>query len=152
MRVRLKGIRQPARIRRIINDATIEVEAGFMKMQIDASEVEEVLPPDTKPVSKLPANVTFHQAADGPKWDVSFREINVIGRRAEEATEEIDRFLDQAALASVDRVRIVHGFGMGVLKKAVSELLRRHPHVAKFYPASPTEGGGGATVAELVAS
>lgn len=152
VRVRLKGIRQPARIRRILNDATIEVEAGFMKMQVDASDVEEVLPADTKAASKLPANVTFHQASEGPKWDVSFREINVIGRRADEATEEIDRFLDQAALASVDRVRIVHGFGMGVLRKAVSELLRRHPHVAKFYPASPAEGGAGATVAELVAS
>jgi DNA mismatch repair protein MutS2 len=91
--------------------------------------------------------VTFQQA--GPKWDISYREINLIGKRAEEAIEEVDSFLDQAALAMVDRVRIVHGHGMGVLKRAVADLLTRHPHVQKFYPATPAEGGTGATIAEL---
>jgi DNA mismatch repair protein MutS2 len=80
---------------------------------------------------------------------VSSREINVIGRRAEEACAEVDKFLDHAVLASVDRVRIVHGHGMGVLRKAIAELLAASPHVDKFYPASPSEGGTGATIAEL---
>ena len=57
--------------------------------------------------------------------------------------------LDHAALASVDRVRIVHGHGMGILKKAVANLLAKSPHVEKFYPASPQEGGAGATIAQL---
>jgi len=48
-----------------------------------------------------------------------------------------------------ERVRIVHGVGMGALKRAVTELLTDHPHVAKFYPAAPNEGGNGATVVEL---
>ena len=73
----------------------------------------------------------------------------MIGKRAEEAADEVDRFLDQAALAEVDRVRIIHGFGMGVLKKTVADLLKKHPHVANFYPAPSNEGGAGATVAEL---
>ena len=85
----------------------------------------------------------------GPTWDVSYREINVIGKRAEEACEEVDKFLDSAAMASVDRVRIVHGHGMGVLKRAVADLLAHNPHVEKFYPGSPAEGGTGATIAEL---
>jgi DNA mismatch repair protein MutS2 len=148
-RVRLKGIRTPARIRRIIDKAKLEVDAGLLKMQVSVDDVESVLPPDDKASSKLPQNVTFQPA--GPKWDVSYREINVIGHRAEEATEEIDRFLDQAALASVDRVRIVHGFGMGILRKAVGDLLKRHPHVEKYYPAPSNEGGAGATIAELKA-
>lgn len=146
-RVRLKGVREPARVRRIINDSTVEVEAGFLKMQISIEDIEQVLPPEQKPEAKLPKNVTFHQA--GPKWDISYREINLLGKRAEEAEEEVDRFLDQAALASVDRVRIIHGFGMGVLRRTVSELLKRHPHVQTFYPATPAEGGAGATIAEL---
>jgi DNA mismatch repair protein MutS2 len=52
-------------------------------------------------------------------------------------------------MASVDRVRIVHGHGMGILKKAIGELLTVNPHVEKFYPATPAEGGTGATIVEL---
>jgi DNA mismatch repair protein MutS2 len=52
-------------------------------------------------------------------------------------------------MATASRVRIVHGHGMGVLKKAIADLLSRHPHVAKFYPAPQQEGGAGATIAEL---
>jgi DNA mismatch repair protein MutS2 len=147
VRVILKGIRQPARVRRIINDDVIEVDAGFLKMQVSVSDVQEVLREKAEGTSKLPKNVTFQQA--GPKWDMSYQEINVIGKRAEEAMDEVDHFLDQAALASVDRVRIVHGHGMGVLKKAVANLLAKSPHVEKYYPASPQEGGAGATIAEL---
>jgi DNA mismatch repair protein MutS2 len=148
-RVILRGVRQPARVRRIINDDVIEVDAGFLKMQVSLADVQEVLQDDgTK--QGLPKNVSFQQA--GPKWDVSYQEINVIGQRAEEACEQVDRFLDHAALASIDRVRIVHGHGMGILKRAISDLLAKSPHVEKFYPAAPNEGGSGATIAELKAS
>jgi DNA mismatch repair protein MutS2 len=147
VRVILKGVRQPARVRRIINDDLIEVDAGFLKMQVSRDDVQEILPEKDPGASKLPKNVTFHQA--GPRWDVSYREINVIGKRAEEALDDVDRFLDNAALASVDRVRIVHGHGMGILKKAVADLLAKNPHVQKYYPAPPQEGGSGATIAEL---
>ena len=148
-RVILRGIRQPARVRRMINNDVIEVDAGFLKMQVSVADVQEVLPSDDK-ATGLPKNVSFQQA--GPKWDVSYQEINVIGQHAEEACEQVDRFLDHAALASIDRVRIVHGHGMGILKRAISELLTKNPHVAKYYQASPSEGGSGATIAELKAS
>jgi DNA mismatch repair protein MutS2 len=145
-RVRLKGIRQPARVRRRIGDDMLEVEAGFMKMQVSIDDVEEVLPA-AGGESRLPSGVSYQQA--GPRWDVSYREINVIGKRADEAAEEVDKFLDSAALAQVDRIRIVHGFGMGVLRRTISDLLARNPHVEKFYPAAASEGGAGATVVEL---
>ena len=141
VRVILKGIRQPARVRRIVNDDVIEVDAGFLKMQVSVDDVQEVLREKDEGGSKLPKNVTFQQA--GPKWDMSYQEINVIGKRAEEAMEDVDHFLDQAALASVDRVRIVHGHGMGVLKKAVANLLAKSPHVEKFYPADSAGRGRG---------
>jgi DNA mismatch repair protein MutS2 len=145
-RVVLKGVRSPARVRRILGDDMIEVEAGFMKMQVSRDDVDKVLPPEAEQ-PRLPHNVSFHQA--GPRWDVPYSEINVIGKRAEEAIDEIDRFLDHAALAGVVRVRIVHGHGMNVLKKAVGAFLRKSPHVEKFYPAGEQEGGTGATIAEL---
>jgi DNA mismatch repair protein MutS2 len=128
-----------------LNDDRIEVDAGLMKLQVSIDDVEEVLSCAPDQV-RLPRNVSFEP---GPKWDVSYREINVIGQRAEEARDNVDKFLDSASLASVDRVRIVHGHGMGILRKAIAELLATNPHVEKFYAASPAEGGTGATVVEL---
>ncbi len=61
----------------------------------------------------------------------------------------MDEFLDRAVMATASRVRIVHGHGMGVLRKTIHELLGRHPHVARFYPAAQHEGGAGATIVEL---
>jgi DNA mismatch repair protein MutS2 len=76
-------------------------------------------------------------------------ELNIIGKTVAEATDELDKFLDAAYMGNHDRVRIVHGIGMGALKRAVSAALAEHPHVAKFYPAASSEGGNGATIAEL---
>ncbi len=146
-RVKLKGVRDPARVRRLIGADAVEVEAGFLKMQVSRDDVLEVLPEKGEAGARLPKDVSFRPA--GPEAYVSFREINVIGLHAEEALERVDKFLDSAVLASVDRVRIVHGHGMGVLKRAVAELLAKHPNVAKYYPAPQSEGGAGATIAEL---
>ena len=98
------------------------------------------------PFSKLPKNVSFRPA---PELAPVHQEINVIGQRAEEARDAVDDFLDKAVMATASRVRIVHGHGMGVLKKMVAELLGKHPHVSRFYPAPAQEGGAGATIVEL---
>lgn len=144
-RVRLRDMREPATVLRKLNDGEIEVQAGFMKMRVGTDDVLEVLggAPGTQ---KLPKNVSYQS---GPTWNISYREVNVIGKRAEEATDEVDKFLDAAAFAGVQRVRIVHGHGMGILKRAIAELLAKSPHVAKHYPAPPNEGGSGATIAEM---
>ena len=76
-------------------------------------------------------------------------EINVIGRTVDEATDAVEQFLDRAFVAGLPRVRIVHGMGMGVLRRALRTLLARHPHVAEVAEASPREGGAGATVVDL---
>jgi DNA mismatch repair protein MutS2 len=148
-RVRLKGVREPARVRRKLAGGVLEVEAGLMRMKVTTDDVEEVLPPAPES-TRLPKNVSFESAREpGPRWDVTYREINIIGKRAEEARDEVDKFLDTASMASVDRVRIVHGHGMGILRKVIGELLATNPHVEKYYPATPAEGGTGATVVEL---
>lgn len=144
-RVRLRGVREPALVRRLLKDDLIEVEAGPLKMQVPSTDVLEVLPAGEE-VSRLPKNVSLEV---GPQWETVSREVNVIGKRAEEACEEVERFLDHAVLGDVNRVRIVHGHGMGVLRRAVADLLAGNPHVAKFYPAPQSEGGTGATIVEL---
>jgi DNA mismatch repair protein MutS2 len=145
VRVRLEGIREPARVRRLLDGDRLEVEAGFMKMQVSVDDVLEVLP-DTGAAAKLPKNVTFRPA---PELTPVHQEINVIGQRAEEARDNVDQFLDRAVMATASRVRIVHGHGMGILRKVLWELLERHPHVEKHYTAPPQEGGTGATIVEL---
>ncbi len=142
--VRLRGIHEPGRVSRFLSGELIEVEAGFLKLQIPLDEVEEVLPPEKE--DRRPKNVRLQA---GPKAYITTQELNLIGKRAAEAAEELDKFLDSAILAEADRVRIIHGHGMGVLKKTVAEQLKNNPNVAKFYPASPAEGGTGATIAEL---
>jgi DNA mismatch repair protein MutS2 len=145
MRIRLKDVSEPARVRKVLPNGMLEVDVGFLKMQIPGSEVREVLP-DAPANARLPKGVSFTQ---GPRWDTLSREINIIGKHAEEALDEVDKFLDSAYLAGVMRVRVVHGHGMGILKKTVQDLCKAHPSVEKFYPAPPSEGGNGATIVEL---
>ena len=76
-------------------------------------------------------------------------ELNLIGHTTADAEYEIDRFLDEAYLAALPRIRIIHGFGTGALKNFVHHFLKGHPHVAKYSFAPPDQGGQGATIAEL---
>lgn len=146
-RVRLKDIREPARVRRKLSGDRLEVEAGFLKMQVSIDDVVEVLP-ETGAAGggRLPQNVSYKPA---PELAPVHHEINVIGRHADEAREAVDEFLDRAVMATASRVRIVHGHGMGILRKTIQELLSRHPHVARFYSAPQQEGGAGATIVEI---
>jgi DNA mismatch repair protein MutS2 len=76
-------------------------------------------------------------------------ELNVIGQTTDEAVDAVDKFLDEASLASLSQVRIVHGHGTGALRRAIAGLLGGHPHVARFVSAPSDQGGTGATLVEL---
>ena len=76
-------------------------------------------------------------------------ELNVIGQTTDEAVEAVDKFLDEAFMNGLVQLRIVHGHGTGALRRAISELLKDHPHVERFAPAPQDQGGAGATVVEL---
>ena len=76
-------------------------------------------------------------------------ELNLIGRTTAEADYELDRFLDEAYMASLPRVRIIHGFGTGALKNFVHHFLKNHDLVEKFGFAPENQGGNGATIADI---
>ncbi|HET6647094.1 MAG TPA: Smr/MutS family protein [Pyrinomonadaceae bacterium] len=81
--------------------------------------------------------------------DMARSELNVIGQRTDEAVDAVDKFLDAASLGGMTQLRIVHGHGTGALRRAISELLKDHPHVSRFSAAPQDQGGSGATVVEL---
>ena len=77
-------------------------------------------------------------------------EIDLHGLIVDEALFKVDRFLNDAFVAGMLQVRIVHGKGTGTLRQAVREMLKNHPLVESFRAGDVYEGGGGATVVELV--
>lgn len=77
------------------------------------------------------------------------RELMVIGKTVDQATDEAEKFLDAALLSDSRRLRIVHGHGTGKLREAMTKFFREHPLVAAVSPAPDNEGGNGATIVEL---
>ena len=76
-------------------------------------------------------------------------ELNVIGQTTDEAVDAVDKFLDEASMAGLAQLRIIHGHGTGALRRAIADLLKDHPHVARFTAAPQDQGGSGATIVEL---
>jgi DNA mismatch repair protein MutS2 len=145
--VKLKSVGRNARVARRLDDRYFEVEVGAMKMRIPREDIAEVVArASASPVARARAQgVSVALAGD----DNVSSEINVIGHTVDEATREVEKFVDRAFLAGLPRVRIVHGSGMGVLRKALRQFLEKHPHVERIAEPPQKEGGAGATVAEL---
>jgi len=144
--VRLKSLGRPAVIRRRIDDNNFEAEAGVLKMKITREDIAEVLSRG----SATPIEAARSRGVSvSVKEEVVPSEINVIGENVDEATRRVEKFVDRAFLAGVPRVRIVHGSGMGILRKALRQYLQQHPHVASINEPPQNEGGAGATVVEL---
>jgi DNA mismatch repair protein MutS2 len=123
---------------------------GALKMKIARNDIAAVL-------TSAKAADTPVKAARARGISVSFEredanvpsEINVIGQTVDDASRDVERFVDRAFLAGLPRVRVVHGSGMGILRKALRQLLQQHPHVESVKEAPQNEGGGGATLVEL---
>jgi DNA mismatch repair protein MutS2 len=146
--VKLKSVGRSAVIKRRLDDGHFEVEIGVMKMRIAREDIAEVV------ARKVESPVL---AARSRGVSVSLEsedsavpsEINVIGHTVDDATRAVEKFVDRAFLAGLPRVRVVHGSGMGILRKALRQFLQQHPHVASVSEPPQQEGGGGATVVEL---
>jgi DNA mismatch repair protein MutS2 len=148
--VKLKSMGRAGVVKKKIDDNHFEVQIGSMKMRVAREDIAEVI----ARVSDSPV-----QAARARGINVSLQnevsdlnmptEINVIGQNVDDATREVEKFVDRAFLAGMPKVRIVHGSGMGILRKALRQYLQKHPHVATVTEPPQNEGGGGATVVEL---
>ncbi len=146
--VKLKSMGREAKVERAIDARTFEVSMGALKMRVPKDDIAQVV--------KAAPGATPIQAARSRGVNVMVREpemvpgeINVIGRTADEARDEVERFIDQAFLAGRPNVRVVHGTGMGVLRRTLRDYLRKHPHVVSVTEPPYNEGGQGATMVEL---
>jgi len=95
------------------------------------------------------ARVGFRATESAPSPRPIAPELLLLGRTTDEARDETEKYLDDAFLAGLATVRLVHGKGSGALRKAVRDLLAAHPLVESFRDGEPAEGGAGATVAAL---
>ena len=148
--VRLKSLGRQARVERVIDARNFEVSMGPMKMRAaieDVAEVETVKVMTPLEAARRRGGVTVSTTSNDAEYMPS--EINVIGRTADEAQQEVERFVDRAFLAGLPRVRIVHGTGMGVLRRTLREYLKGHPHVTTITEPAQNMGGQGATEVEL---
>jgi len=173
-RVRVANVITPGLVTALMGNDTVEVQVGALRMRLNHSDVRVLTratpPKPAKPKisasdslgSVGPASSTASEEASSTSAVRSLRsnfdmemqveapaEINVIGTTAEEARERVDKFLDDAFLAGRSSLRVIHGHGKGILRRSLHEMFASHPHVGRFYPAPPNEGGTGATIVEL---
>ena len=127
-----------------LEDTQAEVQVGQFRVKVDPKDLKfrrrDESISDTEP----------EFASAGRLRPSPGLELEMRGWRVEEALERLDKYLDEAYLARLPFVRIIHGKGTGRLRRAVRELLDGHPQVRGFRPGDQLEGGEGVTVVHLV--
>jgi DNA mismatch repair protein MutS2 len=154
--VRLKSMNKVAVVQREVEKDLFEVALGPIKMRVKRDDIAEVvragepqISERADPLAAARQQKNVHVTVTSANTDEMRMEINLIGRTVDEATQELEKYLDRAFLAGLPRVRVIHGHGAGILRRGVREFLKGHPHVATLAEAPQNEGGQGATLVEL---
>jgi DNA mismatch repair protein MutS2 len=127
-----------------IHDGTADLDVRGKRMRASVRDLRVVAAAGSAPAA---ARVSVHVELQ-PR-ETSPSDLNVIGCTVDEAISRAERFLDESLLTDQRVVRLIHGYGTGQLKRALSGFLEQHPLVARFATAPPEQGGGGVTVVEL---
>lgn len=123
------------------NKGEVQVEAGIMKINVKLKDLRKVNDEPVKKQTKRREVKLNLKAVDS--------RIDLRGMDAEEACFRTDKYLDEAYIANLGEVTVVHGKGTGVLRKAITDMLKRHPHVKSYRLGVYGEGGDGVTVVIL---
>jgi DNA mismatch repair protein MutS2 len=123
-----------------VHDGTAELDVRGKRMRASIRDLRVVGGPA---VARVNVNVELQPRDSTPA------DLNVIGCSVDEAIARAERFLDESLLTDQRVVRLIHGYGTGQLKRALTGFLQQHPLVARFATAPPEQGGGGVTVVEL---
>jgi DNA mismatch repair protein MutS2 len=142
--VRAISLNQVGRILELDNDSA-QVQLGIIKVNLPFTDLELVAEQKVQVKYKpRSGNETGLETAKNISAEISLR-----GMTVDEALYELEKYLDQAILAGLNRLRVIHGKGTGVLRQAVQQYLKENPVVKSVYIAEQNEGGMGATVVEL---
>ena len=131
------------------NRGNITVQAGIMKMQIKPEEIERILlDPEDKP-RKEKSKASAISAGSFGKAQTIHLEVDLRGMLTDEGISILDKYLDDAYLAGMPQIRVIHGKGTGAMRKAVHQYLRKAAHVASYRLGTLGEGDTGVTVVEI---
>jgi DNA mismatch repair protein MutS2 len=118
----------------------LDIQVGNSRIKIGREAIEKAEKPTGQLVSGIsPTRNILHQKT-------ASLELDLRGKRADEIEVELDGYLNNAALANLNQVRIIHGLGTGVVRQIVRNMLSTHPLVKTFRPGQKNEGGDGATI------
>ena len=124
-----------------IHDGTADLDVRGKRMRASVRDLRII--GGQPAVAKVSVTVELQPRADATA------DLNVIGCTVDEAITRAERFLDESLLTDQRVIRLIHGYGTGQLKRALTGFLQQHPLVARFATAPPNQGGGGVTVVEL---
>ncbi|MFM9277040.1 endonuclease MutS2 [Paenibacillus jiagnxiensis] len=142
--VQVHSLRQKGHVVELSGSKEAIVQLGIMKMKVSLDDLELLDAPKTaQPKQRAVAGV------NRTRDDQVRSELDLRGANVEEALIEVDRFMDEAFMANLGQVYIIHGKGTGVLRSGIQDYLRRHKHVKSYRLGNYGEGGAGVTVAEL---
>jgi DNA mismatch repair protein MutS2 len=140
--VHVEGVAEAGTLLGIDDRGMADVAAGSLRLRVPASQLRPAPESSETPI-RSDRPVIRGSAPSVPL------QLDIRGARAEEALEVLDRYLNDAAVAGVGRLRIIHGKGTGALRTAIRAALTGHPLVRAHEPAGPSEGGDGATIVTL---
>lgn len=123
------------------------VRTGIIRSKVHISDLM-LIDEDASVTNKKAAHTGSGKIRMSKSMSVS-AEINLLGKTVSEAVSELDKYLDDAYLAHLSSVRIIHGKGTGALRKGVQDFLRKNKHVAEYHLAEYGEGDAGVTIAKL---
>ena len=125
----------------------VTVQMGILRSQVNISDLEII--EEVSPYAPKRMNRTAKSKIKMSKSLSVSPEINLLGKTVDEAVAELDKYLDDALLSHLNSVRVVHGKGIGALRKGIHEYLRRQKHVKSYRLAEFGEGDAGVTIVEL---
>ncbi len=129
------------------NRGNVTVQMGILRSQVNISDLE-IIEEAASYTAKQMHKTSKGKMKMGKSLSVS-PEINLLGKTVDEAVAELDKYLDDASLAHLSSVRVVHGKGTGALRNGIHTYLRRQKHVKSFRLGAFGEGDAGVTIVEL---
>ncbi len=127
-------------------EGKVDVDLGGLRLSVSLDDIVGLAKKGEGPAPTVTGKPTRRPDV-APS--AAMAEIDIRGRRVDEGIENLERFLDQYAVGSAERVRIIHGKGTGALRSGVREYLANSPYIAEFFSEEDAHGGEGATVAIL---